>query len=153
MKLSSRKQLLKESELTLKSIKKSLNEDRIAETQLVERQLADLWVKGKIMPQEPKEYVVRCHTKPSKWVHEVGYGKNMKVGYYLMYEGRDGNPGPSSRPRLVGTDDINKAHVFRYSRSFKESDTFGWYTTYTDDDGVLGDYFEPVPVEVIVKIK
>ena len=73
MKLSSRKELLKESELTLKSIKKSLNEGKIS-------------VKGKMI-QEPKQYVVRCHTQPSRWVKEASYGKNMKVGYYLAYEG------------------------------------------------------------------
>jgi hypothetical protein len=130
MKLSSRKQLLKESELTLKSIKKSLNEDRIS-------------VKGKMI-QEPKQYVVRCHTQPSKWVRNTGFGKNMKVGYYLMYQGGDGNP--------MGTNDINKAHVFNSEDPFPWDDA---YDTGEESFQILGDYFEPLPVEVkrIVTIK
>jgi hypothetical protein len=131
MKLSSRKQLLKESESTLKSIKKSLNEDRIS-------------VKGKMI-QEPKQYVVRCHTQPSKWVRNTGFGKNMKVGYYLTYE-------QQGEGRPVGTNDINKAHVF------KNTNPFPWDDTYDEAEELgefFGDYFEPLPVEVkrIVTIK
>jgi hypothetical protein len=96
------------------------------------------------MIQEPKQYVVRCHTQPSKWVRNTGFGKNMKVGYYLMYQGGDGNP--------MGTNDINKAHVF------KNINPFPWDDTYDEAEELgefFGDYFEPLPVEVkrIVTIK
>jgi len=136
MKLSTRKQLLKESELTLKSIKKSLNEGRIE-------------VKGKMI-QEPKQYVVRCHTKPGKWARDTGYGRNMQVGYYVMFKGAYGEP--------MGTNDINKAHVFIVNNYDDSEYEFPWDDAYTDTQGVeamLGDYFEPVPVEVkrIVTIK
>ena len=133
MKLSSRKQLLKESESTLKSIKKSLNEGRIE-------------VKGKMI-QEPKQYVVRCHTKPAR---DIRYARNMQVGYYVMFKGGYGAP--------MGTNDINKARVFIVSEYDDGEYEFPWDDAYTDTRGVehlLGNYYEPVPVEVkrIVTIK
>ncbi len=110
--------------------KRSLNEDRIS-------------VKGKAI-REPKQYVVRCHTPPAKWVRLAGFGKGMKPGYYLAYKGGDGIP--------VGTDDLNKAHVFSNEDSFPWDDT---YDTGEELLGALGNYFEPVQVEVkqIVTLK
>ena len=51
-----------------------------------------------------------------------------------------------------GTNDINKSHVFNNKNPFE------WDDTYSGGDElgeVLGDYFEPLPVEVkrIVTIK
>jgi hypothetical protein len=127
MKLSSRRELLKESQLTLKSIKESLNEGLIS-------------VKGKMIG-EPEQYVVRCHTVNDSLKKQTYYANNMKVGYYMAGEGTN----------TFGTDDINKATVHttedspnKYTSGKPRRFLWGQLAK----DFLPGDFFEPVPVDV-----
>jgi hypothetical protein len=144
MKLSTRKELLKESELTLKSIKKSLNE-------------AKIMVKGR-MVGEPETYIIGCYREPNDVVRKSSYG-NLQQGDYLVQTGPDS---------FKGTYDINKATVYNTkdkmsngSRSYEfeepesedqlMSKVFQWDNVKRTEKFEMGDFFEPLPVEVKVR--
>ena len=131
MKLSSRKKLLKESELTLKSIKKSLNEGTII-------------VKRKPI-EEPYQYVIRCHTKPNQSMIDAGLGKNVKPGDFIIFD--------EGMELITATNDINKATIFKKKNLFSWGKntidaSLKYFKDFFDVDGLTGDFYEPVPVDV-----
>jgi hypothetical protein len=135
MKLSSRKELLSEAENEMKKIRgESLNE-------------AKIMVKGK-MVEEPEKYVIRCYKEPNDVVRNSKYG-NLKKGDYLV---QTGPAGP-----YKGTSDLKKATIYNTrdkmsygSRSDRGLTVFFWNLVKKSEKFEMGDFFEPLPVEVKV---
>ena len=136
MKLSSRKELLSEAENEMKKIRgETLNEAKIK-------------VKGK-MVDEPEKYVIRCYKEPNSLnVRGSQYG-NLRKGEYLVQKGPAGP--------YTGTNDLKKATVYNTrdkmsygSRSDRAVTVFFWDDAKKYEKFEMGDFFEPLPVEVKV---
>lgn len=115
---------------SLKSIKESLNEEKIN-------------VRGK-MVEEPEKFVIKCYKNPNDVVGQSSYG-NLKKGDYLV---------ETASLSYKGTNDINKATVFnnknkmRPGRVDKSPRIFRWNSVKKTEKFEMGDFFEPLPVEV-----
>jgi hypothetical protein len=129
-----KQRLQKLAGLISESVKKSLNE-------------AKIMVKGK-MVDEPEKYVIRCYKEPNDVVRQAGYD-NLKKGDYLV---QTGPAGP-----YKGTSDLKKATVYNTrdkmsfgSRSDKAVRVFFWDHAKKYQKFEMGNFFEPLPVEVKV---
>lgn len=87
-------------------------------------------IKGKRV-NLPKLYVVRLHTKvPSDGINGLPQLGNIRVGQYLSKDGS------------TGTSDVNNARVFSTDYHFENNMR-----------KFEGDYFEPLEVEKIIRLK
>jgi hypothetical protein len=150
MKLSSRKELLKESELTLKSIKKSLNESK---KPLNESKIVDVIKNGKETKITlPKKYVIVCHTSTSKLPNAKDIVGKFNSGYYCK-----GKYWKDVADYTTNLFDVEKdvTNKFEQAEIFTDKDVALWNSIFSDtygdanDEYYFGHFFEPL--EVVVK--